>query len=55
LSKEEKMDVVSIALQPATSVVEWLLEQDLAFRTAIAKILTATNFSVNKLVHLQLD
>jgi hypothetical protein len=47
LSKEEKMDVVSIALQPATSVVEWLLEQDLAFRTAIATILTSSNFSVN--------
>jgi hypothetical protein len=51
LSQVEKMDVVTIGLQPATSVVEWVLEQDLIFRTAIARILTSTNYSVNQLFH----
>ncbi|XP_046636288.1 location of vulva defective 1-like isoform X1 [Daphnia pulicaria] len=46
LSQVEKMDVVTIGLQPATSVVEWVLEQDLTFRTAIARILTSTNYSI---------
>lgn len=46
LSTREKMDVVSISFQPASSVVEWLLTQDLPFRKAIAKILTSTNFTV---------
>ncbi|XP_057373335.1 mucin-2-like isoform X2 [Daphnia carinata] len=46
LSTREKMDVVSISFQPASSVVEWLLSQDLPFRKAIAKILSSTNFTI---------
>ncbi|KAI9556552.1 hypothetical protein GHT06_016342 [Daphnia sinensis] len=46
LSTREKMDVVSISFQPASSVVEWLLSQDTTFRKAIAKILSSTNFTI---------
>ena len=45
LTHDEKLDVVTIGLLPASSVVEWLLVQDIHFRTAIAKVLTSTIFS----------
>ena len=52
LTQDEKLDVVTLGLLPISSVVEWLLVQDIHFRTAIAKVLTSTNFTVILDLHI---
>lgn len=52
LSSDEELDVVSIGLRPPVSVVEWLLESDLLFRSSVAKVLTDAGFQVSRTVFM---
>ena len=47
LSKDEMEMVTTVHFTPATSVTEWLLRKDSAFRTTVAQILSATEFPVS--------
>jgi len=47
LSKDEMEMVTTVHFTPATSVTEWLLRKDSAFRTTVAQILSATEFPID--------
>lgn len=46
LTTDEKSDVVTVGLQPVSSVIGWILQSENRFRSTIAAILSATNFTV---------